>query len=164
MSANVKTEQVIYPKISSGIVPRTGTRPLARVENYFNSTPPPTRNEITEAFWQACHGGQRITAEYLLARGAKLNWIPPWSPQTPFEHGPGLHADGPPAEDLVEWLRAKGARPPAILAYERSGAVREPFVSFADDKRASGRNLMMRDLVSHSDLCKYLKFCQNENR
>jgi len=34
--------------------------------------PPP--DEITHALWCACHGGQRQSAEYLLGRGADLNW------------------------------------------------------------------------------------------
>ena len=83
---------------------------LARVEDFFHSTPLPTPKEITEAFWQACHGGQRITAEYLLARGAELNWIPPWSPQTPLDMAQVTNPGRPPAEDLVEWLRGKGAK------------------------------------------------------
>jgi hypothetical protein len=35
--------------------------------------PPPTAADIDEAFWQACHGGQRRMAENLLARGASIN-------------------------------------------------------------------------------------------
>lgn len=37
--------------------------------------PPPTAEEVTNAFWYACRGGQRPTAEDLLARGADINWI-----------------------------------------------------------------------------------------
>ena len=32
-----------------------------------SSLRPPTHEEVTEAFWGACHGGQRVTAERLLA-------------------------------------------------------------------------------------------------
>jgi len=35
----------------------------------------PTPDEITNAFWNACHGGQLPSAQYLLAKGANLNWI-----------------------------------------------------------------------------------------
>jgi ankyrin repeat protein len=31
--------------------------------------------EVTNAFWCACHGGQRGTAEYLLGKGADLHWV-----------------------------------------------------------------------------------------
>ena len=33
-----------------------------------------SQSEITNAFWCACHGGQRQTAEWLLAHGADMNW------------------------------------------------------------------------------------------
>jgi ankyrin repeat protein len=47
-----------------------------RAEELLGSDPPPTQEEIDHAFWQACHGGQRRTAEFLLARGADINAIP----------------------------------------------------------------------------------------
>jgi hypothetical protein len=34
---------------------------------------PPTTEDLDEAFWQACHGGERRTAEYLHSRGAGIN-------------------------------------------------------------------------------------------
>src|SRR5204863_9776316 len=48
---------------------------LDRVEEYCAAQPPPSPDDITNALWHACRGGQRRTAEYLLARGANLNWI-----------------------------------------------------------------------------------------
>ena len=36
------------------------------------------QQELTDAFWQACHGGQRRMAEHLLALGAQLNGTPSW--------------------------------------------------------------------------------------
>jgi len=36
---------------------------LARVEQTFHGAHPPARDEITNAFWCACHGGRRATAE-----------------------------------------------------------------------------------------------------
>lgn len=42
----------------------------------------PMAQEITEAFWCACHGGQRESAEFLLNRGADRNWIG-WDRLTP---------------------------------------------------------------------------------
>jgi hypothetical protein len=64
--------------------------------------PPP--NEITHAFWCACHGGQRESAEYLLARGADLNWIG-YDGLTPNDAARRSEAGA-----LVEWLASRGAK------------------------------------------------------
>jgi uncharacterized protein len=47
-----------------------------RLEGYFAGAAP-APDEVSRAFWGACHGGQQQVAEYLLDRGADLNWIPP---------------------------------------------------------------------------------------
>jgi len=78
---------------------------MDRLEEAFTATPPPTPQEVTEAFWQACHGGQRQAAEYLLGRGADLNWVASWDDHTPLDM-----ADNAGAEDLVAWLRSHGAK------------------------------------------------------
>jgi ankyrin repeat protein len=65
---------------------------------------------VNRVFWQACHGGQRGCAEYLLDRGADPNWVPPWEPLTPLDAATRSGAD-----DLVAWLRTRGARPAAEL-------------------------------------------------
>jgi ankyrin repeat protein len=78
---------------------------LDRLEEAFAGTPPPTPGEVTEAFWQACHGGQRQTAEYLLGRGADLHWVATWDDHTSL----GM-ADNAGAADLDAWLRSRGAR------------------------------------------------------
>ena len=77
---------------------------LARVEQHFSSKTPPTPEEVTNAFWGACHGGQRGPAEYLLGRGADLNWIG-YNGLTPLDA-----ASRSGAGELVEWLRSHGAR------------------------------------------------------
>ena len=64
-----------------------------------------TPKDVSDAFWQACHGGQRPAAEYLLARGANLNWVPEWAKETPLDM-----AESSGDNDLVQWLRAQGAR------------------------------------------------------
>jgi hypothetical protein len=46
---------------------------IDRVRGYLDAQIPPTAEEITEAFWSACHGGQRQVAEILLRRGA--DWV-----------------------------------------------------------------------------------------
>ena len=77
---------------------------MDRVDEYFTLVPPPTPDEITNAFWCACHGGQRTAAEYLLGRGADLNWIG-YDGLTPLDA-----ATRSSASELVEWLRSRGAR------------------------------------------------------
>jgi uncharacterized protein len=77
-----------------------------RLQERFARTPPPSAGEVTEAFWQACHGGQRQAAEYLLGRGADLNWVAGWDGRTPLDI-----ADHAGAPELVVWLRGQGARP-----------------------------------------------------
>lgn len=68
------------------------------------SEPAPSPDEITNAFWHACRGGQRRTAEYLLNRGADLNWIG-HDRKTPLA---AAMESG--AEHVVEWLRELGAK------------------------------------------------------
>jgi len=79
---------------------------MSRVEEFFNASPPPTQNDVSEAFYQACAGGQRRMAEYLLARGADLNAIPSWGKATPLDAADGLDTG---RQALVTWLRAQGA-------------------------------------------------------
>jgi ankyrin repeat protein len=57
------------------------------------------------AFWCACHGGQRGSAEWLLARGADVSWVAPWDGLTPLDTARrNGHAH------LVAWLEGIGAR------------------------------------------------------
>lgn len=77
---------------------------MDRVQEYFTAAQPPTREEITNAFWSACHGGQLATAEYLLGRGADLNWVG-YDRLTPLDAATRSGAD-----ELVEWLRSQRAK------------------------------------------------------
>ncbi|MGH7564271.1 MAG: ankyrin repeat domain-containing protein [Gemmatimonadota bacterium] len=92
---------------------------LERVERHFAGdhsralppwTPRPSRpgasppDEITHAFWCACHGGQRRTAEYLLDLGADLDWVG-YDGLAPID---AARRSG--AAEVVEWLRRQGAR------------------------------------------------------
>lgn len=77
---------------------------MATVEECFEADPPPTAAETTNAFWCACHGGQRDTADYLLARGADLNWVG-YDGLTPLDAA--ARSD---AAEVVTWLRGRGAR------------------------------------------------------
>ena len=48
---------------------------MDRLEAEIDGPTPPSADDVTNAFWCACHGGQRAAAEYLLARGADLDWV-----------------------------------------------------------------------------------------
>jgi ankyrin repeat protein len=66
----------------------------------------PTQQELTDAFWQACHGGQRRMAEHLLARGADLNGTPSWGDSTPLDVAESVDTA---RQALLGWLRERGA-------------------------------------------------------
>jgi|SRR5579884_209406 len=72
---------------------------MSRVRAFFESDPIPRADEVTNALWCACHGGQRDAAEYLLDRGADIHWIG-HDGLTPLQA-----AERSNAKDLVEWLR-----------------------------------------------------------
>ena len=67
----------------------------------------PESAELSKAFWHACSGGQRRAAEYLLLRGADLNWVPDYADGTPLDAANGL---GTRQENVITWLRERGAR------------------------------------------------------
>ena len=75
---------------------------MDRVRRAFDSTAP-TPQDVTTAFWCACHGGQRESAEYLLDRGADINWIG-FDKLTPLD---AARRSG--AEELASWLLTRGA-------------------------------------------------------
>jgi uncharacterized protein len=83
---------------------------MDRVEGNFAGDPRPSAEDVNRAFWGACHGGQRAAAEYLLDRGADLNWIPFWEKLTPLDTA--LRSE---AHDLAEWLRGRGAKSAAEI-------------------------------------------------
>ena len=74
---------------------------------------PPTRQQLTDAFWMACSGGQRRMAEYLLGLGAELNGTPSWGEGTPLDAADGLDTG---RQALLEWLRSQGAHKSAKAA------------------------------------------------
>jgi uncharacterized protein len=76
-----------------------------RVEAYLTAEPSTSAEAVTHAFWNACHGGQRQTAEYLLSRGADINWLPHWERKTPLDAALRSGAD-----ELAGWLRSQGAK------------------------------------------------------
>jgi ankyrin repeat protein len=76
---------------------------LDRVERCWADQPPPAE-QVTNAFWHACRGGQRDVAEYLLERGANLNWVG-YGHKTPLDAATESGVDG-----LIPWLRSRGAK------------------------------------------------------
>jgi len=79
------------------------------LEKFIQERSAPSSEEVNHAFWHACRGGYRRTAEYLFARGADLNWIPDYAKETPLEVASMAEPDTG-REALVNWLREKGAR------------------------------------------------------
>ncbi len=75
-----------------------------RIEEAFARSPGPSPGEVTQAFWSACKGGQRKAAEYLLERGADINWLG-WDNLTPRDAAEREHA-----VELADWLRTVGAK------------------------------------------------------
>jgi ankyrin repeat protein len=62
----------------------------------------PSKDDITNAFWNACRGGQREVAEYLLSQGADPRWVG-HDDKTPLDV-----AEESGNADLVAWLRKIG--------------------------------------------------------
>jgi ankyrin repeat protein len=79
---------------------------LDRIEQLFEQRPE-AAGEVSQAFWHACAGGQRRAAEYLLARGADLNWEPDYAKGTPLD---AASSPGTRQSNVVSWLQELGAR------------------------------------------------------
>jgi len=84
-------------------------RLMDRVAQEFASRAQPSSEDVTNAFWCACHGGRREPAEYLLARGADRNWIG-YDELTPLDA-----ARRSKARELADWLVTQGAKSTAEL-------------------------------------------------
>ena len=77
-----------------------------RVDEFLAADPPPAGDDLDEAFWQACHGGQRRMAEYLLGRGADIQARPGYA-----NDQSALTAAGEVdtrRQILSDWLRQRG--------------------------------------------------------
>ncbi|MET9764573.1 ankyrin repeat domain-containing protein [Streptomyces sp. NPDC006372] len=77
---------------------------LDRVRAYVEADGRPSPDEITSAFWGACHGGHLATAQYLHRHGADIDWCG-YDDRTPLDI-----ARAQDAEDVVRWLRGLGAK------------------------------------------------------
>ncbi|WP_237525008.1 ankyrin repeat domain-containing protein [Streptomyces sp. SID5643] len=76
---------------------------LDRVRACVEADEAPSPEEITSAFWGACHGGHLSTAQYLHERGADPDWCG-YDGMTPLDVARAQDAD-----DVVRWLRDLGA-------------------------------------------------------
>jgi ankyrin repeat protein len=77
---------------------------MDRVKRFFAESPAPTAEDVTSAFWCACHGGQREAAEYLLAKGADINWV---GYDNLTSRDAAVRSG---ANELVAWLFHRGAK------------------------------------------------------
>ncbi len=82
---------------------------MDRIEESFTRGPTPPDSDVTQAFWSACKGDQREAGEYLLGRGADINWLG-WDDLTPLDAAEREHA-----LELAEWLQTLGAKHAAEL-------------------------------------------------
>jgi len=76
---------------------------MDRLRSHFSPASNPPIEAVTNAFWNACNGGQWEAAQFLLARGADLNWVG-HDGMTPLN----VAARSGNAV-LVEWLRNQGS-------------------------------------------------------
>ena len=81
-----------------------------RVEQCLTADPPPVAEDLTQALWYACHGGQLAVVERLVELGGDLNWVSTWDQLTPLDAATREGHD-----QVATWLRARGARPASEL-------------------------------------------------
>lgn len=81
---------------------------LSRLEEMLAAEPAPSDDEVNEAFWQACHGGQLRAAEQLHERGPDLSYRPGYADNSPTEIAAQVDTL---RQQLVEWLQAYGGQP-----------------------------------------------------
>lgn len=78
---------------------------MDQVSAFFNGSVQPDQENINVAFWGACHGGRHEAAEYLLEKGAEMNWVANWEPVTGLDT-----AERNGSLELVQWLRERGGK------------------------------------------------------
>ena len=89
----------LWPAAALGLVDRLRELVAARPEVDVD--------EISQAFWHACNGGQRRAAEFLLGAGADLEWTPEYAQGTALDAAQQL---GTQQQNVIDWLRERGAR------------------------------------------------------
>jgi ankyrin repeat protein len=78
---------------------------LDRLATYFEPDRKPADDQLTAGLWHACRGGQLQTAQYLIGKGANLNWVG-WDNIAPLD---AARQSG--NQELVAWLQNQGAKP-----------------------------------------------------
>jgi hypothetical protein len=76
---------------------------VSRLVELMSGEPAPSADELNAAFWQACHGGQRRAAEFLLARGADIHAMPDYTRLTAVEAAGALDTR---RDTMVSWLKS----------------------------------------------------------
>jgi len=72
---------------------------MDRLDGFVGGAAAADADQVSDAFWAACHGGQLRAAEYLLDHHAALNWLPGWEQLTPLD---AAARSG--ATDVITWL------------------------------------------------------------
>lgn len=67
--------------------------------------------DVNAAFWGACHGGSLEAAQFLLVRGAEINYVPHWEPLTPLDA-----AERGGWAEVAAWLRERGGMSYSAIA------------------------------------------------
>jgi hypothetical protein len=98
--ARVATVARLWHAAALGMIPRA---------EELMAGDPPTTQQLTDAFWQACDGGQRRMAGLLLARGAEPNGIQSWGAVACLPALDAADSLGTGREALLSWLRGRGA-------------------------------------------------------
>lgn len=62
--------------------------------------------DLSQALWHACNGGQRRAAEFLADAGADLDWTPEYAQGTALDAAQQL---GTQQQNVINWLRERGA-------------------------------------------------------
>lgn len=76
---------------------------MDRLHHSLTEEAKPSADDVTNAFWCACHGGQIEAAQYLLACGADPNWVG-YDSLTPLD---AAIRNG--NQELVAWMKTKAA-------------------------------------------------------
>ena len=75
-----------------------------------------TADELDQAFWYACHGGQLNAAILLAEQGANIDWTPPWEPLTPLDADGGVkrRTTSTRVRSSDGWRSTPQAQPPPV--------------------------------------------------
>jgi hypothetical protein len=87
-----------------GLWQAAGLGMTAEIASRLEAADRPTPEQVNQAFWHACDGGQRRAAEYLLDRGADPEWMPSYNRRPAMDVA--ASADGR-RDGLVAWLRER---------------------------------------------------------